>query len=100
MTMRRNLVMLTIVLGLLAGPAMAQEIFPSTGYVTGTDVYLRCGPGVNAYPVGKVNTSDAPERVKMSQENVRQLARYCCARRAKDVESATEGQTHLSTFQN
>ena len=55
MTMRQNLTMLTVAFALLATPAAAQELFPFTGYVTGTDVYVRSGPGANAYPVGRVS---------------------------------------------
>ena len=55
MTMRQNLTMLTVALALLVSPSAAQELFPFTGHVTGTDVYVRSGPGANAYAVGKVN---------------------------------------------
>jgi hypothetical protein len=38
--------------------ASAGLTFPYIAQVTADDVYVRCGPGTNYYPCGKVNTTD------------------------------------------
>jgi uncharacterized protein YgiM (DUF1202 family) len=37
---------------------LAEGAFPYVAQVTGNDVYVRCGPGTNYYPCGKVNETD------------------------------------------
>lgn len=37
---------------------LAELAFPYVAQITGNDVYVRCGPGTNYYPCGKVNKTD------------------------------------------
>jgi uncharacterized protein YgiM (DUF1202 family) len=46
---------------LLSEPALGEQTFPYTGYVTAENVYVRSGPGRNYYPTSKLGTGDKVE---------------------------------------
>lgn len=58
------MILRAVILAMLCGgPAVAQaaDSFPYTGYVNGSDVYLRSGPGENYYPVLKLERGQKVE---------------------------------------